>query len=113
MTQRYEQQALTQSYHALLITALNLRTNDNTTTDIPESFNDSNISNTSLQATLSDQVYTATDDFSKLVVSRLRGVDIVDYCLTTSVNLIGVLSPTTRKQAMTSPQEDSWLEAEQ
>jgi len=46
-------------------------------------------------------------------VSRLRGDELVDYCLTTSLTLAGVLTPTTRKQAMQSPQKDFWLEAEQ
>jgi len=38
---------------------------------------------------------------------------VVDYCLTTSLTLTGVLTPTTRKQATQSPQSDFWLDAEQ
>jgi len=58
-------------------------------------------------------VYTDTEDFSKLLVSRLQGDELVDFCLTTSLTLTGVLTPTTWKQAMQSPQKDFWLEAEQ
>ncbi len=68
------------------------------TTGLPGSRNDFDNVPTCLQAALSDQVHTDTEDYSKLLVSRLRGDELVDYCLTTS--LTGVLTPTTRKQAM-------------
>ena len=68
------------------------------TTGLPGSRNDFDNVPTCLQAALSDQVYTDTEDYSKLLVSRLRGDELVDYCWTRS--LTGVLTPTTRKQAM-------------
>jgi hypothetical protein len=37
----------------------------------------------------------------------------VHYCLQTSISLVGILSSSTRRQALASPQKDLWLEAEQ
>jgi len=81
------------------------------TTGLPGSSNDFYNVTTCLQAALSDQVYTDSGDYSKLLVSRLRGDELVDYCLTKSLTLTEVLTPTTRKQAMQSPRKDFWLEA--
>ena len=68
------------------------------TTGLPGSRNEFDNVPTCLHAALSDQVYTDTADYSKILVSRLRGDELVDYCWTRS--LTGVLTPTTRKQAM-------------
>jgi len=81
------------------------------TTGLSGSSNDFDNVPTCLQAAVSDQVHTDTEDYSKLLVSRLQGDELVDYCFTTSLTLTGVLTPTTRKQAMQSPQKNFWLEA--
>jgi len=48
-----------------------------------------------------------------MLLSRSRGDEIMEYCLETNVNLVGIFTLTARKQAMLSPQRESWLEAEQ
>jgi len=100
MTQQYEQESSPQSIHALLSALLHQRTNDDMTTGLPGSSDDFDNVTTCLQATLSDKVYTDTEDYLKILVSRLRGDELVDYCLTTSLTLTGVLTPTARRQAM-------------
>jgi len=113
MTQQYEQESSPQSFHALLSILLHQETNDDVSTGLPRSSNDFDNVNACLQAALSDQVYIDTEDYSRLLVSRLRGDELVDYWLTMSLTLTGVFTPTTRKQAIQSPQKDFWLEAEQ
>jgi len=54
-----------------------------------------------------------TDNAVKILLSNIRGYESVDYCLQTSISLDGILTLSTRRQALASPQKELWLEAEQ
>ena len=54
-----------------------------------------------------------TDNVAKILLPRIRGDELVDYCLQTSIGLDGILTPSTRRQALATPQKELWLEAEQ
>ena len=65
-----------------------------------------------LQGELLEPEELTTEQFSRLLLSRMRGDELVDYCLETNLGIAGILTPSTRKQAMNSPQKELWLEAE-
>ena len=46
------------------------------------------------------------------MLSNCRGDELVNYCLEANVGLVGILTPSTRRQAMSSEQKDLWVEAE-
>jgi len=54
-----------------------------------------------------------TDNVVKILLSRIGEDELVDYCLQTSRSLDGILTSSTRRQALASPQKELWLEAEQ
>jgi len=66
-----------------------------------------------LQGDLLNSDSSEIDIIALMLLSRSRGDEIMEYCLETNVNLAGIFTPTTRKQAMLSPQREFWLEAEQ
>jgi len=73
MTQQYEQDASLQSIHTILCALLHQGTNSDMTTGLPGLINHFDNVTTCFQAVLSDQVYTDKEDYSKLLVTKLRG----------------------------------------
>jgi len=71
-----------------------------------------NDANFCLQGELLEPDELTTELFSKLLLSRMRGDELVNYCLKIYLGIAGILTALTRKQAMNSPQKDLWLEAE-
>ena len=64
------------------------------------------------QSQIQDTEDAYTNNLTKLLLSLSRGDEIVAYCLETNLILEDILTPTTRNQAMKSPQKDRWIEAE-
>ena len=52
-------------------------------------------------------------DYQRLLSIKNRGDPLVEYCLLTNTSMVDILTPLTRRQAMSSPQSAQWLLAEQ
>jgi len=70
-------------------------------------------SNLCLFGVMTDHDSLDTDNFAKILQSRVLGDELVDYYLHTSISLDGILTPSTIRQVLASPQKELWLEAEQ
>jgi len=65
-----------------------------------------------LRSTILKENTNESETFTKLLLSKLRGDELVSYCLETSISIGSILTPTTRKQAMATPEREFWLDAE-
>jgi len=53
------------------------------------------------------------DDFERLLKQSDYGDQLVDFCLQTTCSQVEIFTPLTRRQAVSGPQRDQWLLAEQ
>jgi len=108
MTTEYEQESSPSELRALVSNLLNGSRNE----DVEEYKENSEEAGYCLHGEMIEHDSLDIDDFSKLMLSRIRGDELVEYCLATSVSIDGIMTPTTRKQAMATPQKEFWLDAE-
>jgi len=109
MTRQYEQESSPLAHQALIGNLLETTLSEEETITSTVANNDVNFC---LQGELLEPEELTTEQFSRLLLSRMRGDELVDYCLETNLGIAGILTPSTRKQAMNSPQKELWLEAE-
>jgi len=72
----YEKDSLSQSVRALLSLLVHQRNNDNTRAKLSRPDNDTETAGMCQHTTLSDQDYQDTDEYLKLMVSRLQEDDL-------------------------------------
>ena len=109
MTRQYEQESSPLAHQALIGNLLETTLSEEETATSTAVNNDANFC---LQGELLEPDELTTEQFSRLLLSRMRGDELVDYCLETNLGIAGILTPSTRKQAINSPQKELWLEAE-
>ena len=111
MTKQYEQESSPSSHRALiaqLISASKGEEEFTSTANVTINCNDA----VCLQSTILEVNTNESETFTKLLLSKLRGDELVNYCLETSISIGSILTPTTRKQAMATPEREFWLDAE-
>jgi hypothetical protein len=103
MTRQYEQESSPLLHQALIGNLLETTMNEEETSMPSNTINDIDYC---MQGELLEPEELSTEAFSKLLLSRMRGDELVDYCLENNLEIAGILTPLTRRQAMNSPQKE-------
>jgi len=95
MTRQYEQESSPVLHQALIGNLLETTMNEEETS---MSNNINNDNEDCMQGELLEPEDLSTEAFSKLLLSRMRGDELVDYYLETNLGIAGILTPSTRRQ---------------
>jgi len=92
MTRQNEQESSSLLHQALIENLLETTMNEEETS-MPNNIN--NDIDYCMQGELLEPEELLTEAFSKLLLSRMRGDELVDYCLETNLGIAGILTPST------------------
>jgi len=105
MTKAYEDESSPREHRAMISSLLTLGAKINESTNKKSNLGpEVNGLNNGRFGEIFEDEGNNVEDFSKLIAFRMKGDKLVDYCLQTSLFFTGILTPTTRKEAMSSPQ---------
>ena len=112
MTRQYEEESSPHVQKALIVNLLEITKNEDELLETLPNISANTNNSICMQSQIIESDDLSSEQFSKILMSRLREDELVNYCLEAKIGIAGILTPSTRRQAMSTPQRELWLEAE-